>query len=139
MSRKGYKQTEEHKRKHLEKIHGANNGNYKHGKAIGLRKTWNNDYLRSLYTPLTKEEKKKYDLIHRLRNYGLTVEDYQKMIESQDSRCAICGLQSDNLFVDHCHSSGKVRGLLCRHCNFGLGFFRDDSEVLAKAIGYLRN
>lgn len=139
MSRKGYKQTEEHKRKHLEKIKGVNNGNYKHGKAIGLRKEWNNDYLRSLYKPKTEEERKRYSLANRLRMYGITVEDYKKMIEKQDSRCVICGFQSDNLFVDHCHKTEKVRGLLCRHCNTGLGFFRDDIEVLVKAIDYLRN
>lgn len=77
--------------------------------------------------------------------YGLTVEQYDAMLKAQGGRCAICGgTQGDAdvrkafLSVDHCHVTGRVRGLLCESCNFGLGKFRDDPELLATAIDYLR-
>lgn len=58
---------------------------------------------------------------------------------SQNNQCKICGIIPENrLFVDHCHISGKIRGLLCRDCNIGLGYFRDSEENLAKAIVYLK-
>ena len=81
---------------------------------------------------------------HNLKKYGLTEEDYKSLLEGQQGRCAIC--RSDetqrtntryNLFVDHCHATGKVRGLLCHHCNVGLGHFKDQQELLNKAIEYL--
>ena len=52
--------------------------------------------------------------------------------------CMICG-RKEKLVVDHDHNSGKVRGLLCNHCNRGLGHFRDDPEVMAIAIEYINN
>lgn len=76
--------------------------------------------------------------------YGLTPEDYWKMAEEQDHKCFICGT-SDNfaakvpsrLYVDHCHMTGKVRSLLCYHCNSMLGLCREDTEILKRAIDYL--
>lgn len=68
------------------------------------------------------------------------------MLEVQDYACAICGEMEDKLredgteqplSVDHCHVSGRVRGLLCHRCNTALGLFRDDPEVLKRAIEYL--
>lgn len=78
-----------------------------------------------------------------MRAYRLSVEDYQNMIESQGNRCAICGEYelldySKKLCVDHDHSNGKVRGLLCRKCNIGLGGFRDNEQTLKNAIDYLK-
>jgi hypothetical protein len=63
------------------------------------------------------------------------------MLEEQDNKCAIC--KSDNLMhrtkwhVDHCHETGKIRGLLCTLCNVGLGSFKDNKEFLKCAIEYL--
>lgn len=53
------------------------------------------------------------------------------------TRCDICS-EPAPLVVDHCHSTGKVRGMLCQHCNRGLGHFRDKPAVMAKAIEYLK-
>lgn len=67
--------------------------------------------------------------------YGLTRAQYDEMAEKG---CAICGGQpSDRLYVDHDHKTGMVRGLLCHQCNSGLGMFKDDKSLLAKAIEYL--
>ena len=57
----------------------------------------------------------------------------------QDGKCAICGKRDElrRLALDHCHKTGKLRGLLCMQCNTGLGQFRDDTNLLQKAITYL--
>ena len=76
------------------------------------------------------------------RNYNLTPEQYDEMYSNQHGRCAICGVhQSElafNLAVDHDHETGEVRGLLCRKCNSGIGYFKDDMELINKALDYLK-
>lgn len=74
-----------------------------------------------------------------LRKYGITLEQYEKMEKKQKGLCAICGGKElgKKLAVDHCHTTSKVRGLLCYHCNNGLGKFKDDKQLLQKAINYL--
>jgi len=69
---------------------------------------------------------------------GITDEAYEKMKQRQGGVCAICGRCADKLFVDHDHATNQVRELLCPQCNSGLGFFRDDSEILERAIIYLK-
>jgi len=73
------------------------------------------------------------------RYYGLTIENYNKMFTAQDGICAICGQPPNgkNLFVDHDHSTDKIRGLLCRSCNMMLGGAKDSIITLTKAIEYL--
>lgn len=81
--------------------------------------------------------------VRKLASYGLTPETYQGLSESQGHVCAICGSpyglesQKHPLYVDHCHETGAVRGLLCSHCNAGLGHFRDRPELLMEAARYL--
>lgn len=78
-----------------------------------------------------------------LRKFGLTREEYDRMLAGQGGCCAICGStdtgskNKGQFSVDHDHVSGKVRGLLCTRCNTGLGLFRDSCEFLGKAITYL--
>lgn len=76
-----------------------------------------------------------------IRNYGITSAEYDEMFEAQDGVCAICGqeeqVKTRGLSVDHCHTTGKVRGLLCSYCNMGLGLFKDDTESLINAVKYL--
>lgn len=73
--------------------------------------------------------------------YGITLEQYLLMAKNQEHKCLLCGtLQSElrrDLFVDHCHATGRIRGLLCHACNVGLGLFKDNKELLSKAIAYL--
>ena len=78
----------------------------------------------------------------RMAKYGLTVDDYDRMAKQQDYGCALCGLEEwatrdGVLCVDHEHSTGRVRGLLCYNCNLGLGHLKDDPSLLAKAAKYL--
>ena len=86
-----------------------------------------------------KEYKKKNYLALRLSRYGLSVEHYQVMLDAQNNKCKICEHSFDKTpHVDHCHTSGIVRGLLCDKCNVGLGSFKDNPENLEKAANYLR-
>lgn len=77
------------------------------------------------------------------RNYGIGLAEYEQMLEAQGGCCALCGRSDvaskriEWLCVDHCHSTGKVRKLLCKPCNTGLGCFQDSPTLLAKAITYL--
>lgn len=70
--------------------------------------------------------------------YGLTPEDYLQLLESQKHCCAICGNKPEKLVVDHCHTTGIVRGLLCIPCNTGLGKLGDSVAGLTRALNYLR-
>lgn len=95
-------------------------------------KTAENRYRRKNY------EKSGFDkrLISR---YGITREQYDKMILFQNGVCAISMVQKEEkLYVDHDHFTGNVRGLLCGSCNRALGLLKDSPEFLLKAIQYLR-
>ncbi len=70
--------------------------------------------------------------------YGLTLEQFNTMSETQNGKCLICKNEAE-LVVDHCHSTGKVRGLLCNPCNRGLGQFSDSLEFLNNAVSYLNS
>lgn len=74
-------------------------------------------------------------------NFGITPEIYMEMYDSQEGLCKICENKIEaihkNTHVDHCHTTGKVRGLLCHHCNLGLGHFKDNVNSLSNAIDYL--
>ena len=77
------------------------------------------------------------------KRYGITPEKYDAMYAAQEGRCQICQKHqtefTKRLAVDHCHTTGKVRGLLCSNCNTALGKFNDDIELFSRAISYLRS
>ena len=76
----------------------------------------------------------------KVAKYGITGAEYRLRLRKQRGVCAICQEKCKTgwrLGVDHCHTSGQVRGLLCGKCNSGLGMFKDDPERLIQAIGYL--
>ena len=81
---------------------------------------------------------KSYDL---KRRYGIPLEQYEALLAAQHGTCAICCAPEPGgrgmFHVDHCHTSLKIRGLLCTHCNAGLGQFKDSPERLEAAIHYL--
>jgi len=72
------------------------------------------------------------------RCYSMTPEDLTRMQREQDDKCLICKQKPDTLHIDHCHSTGAVRGLLCGTCNRGLGLFKDNPAYLQQAIYYLQ-
>ena len=69
------------------------------------------------------------------KQFKLTVEEYDKYME--EGKCAICEA-TDRLVLDHCHNSGKIRGVLCHNCNVGIGNLRDSPELVARALYYLQ-
>lgn len=78
-----------------------------------------------------------------LRNkFDMTVEAYEAMLGSQENRCAICARTPDevgrSLAVDHDHSTGEIRGLLCSRCNVGIGLLGDSIGGVMRAVSYLR-
>lgn len=74
------------------------------------------------------------------RKYGIDLTEYNNMLIAQSNKCAICSVSYDEerLAVDHCHDSGKIRGLLCMKCNTALGSFKDSIDILQNAINYLK-
>jgi Recombination endonuclease VII len=83
----------------------------------------------------------------RMSKYRLSDEEFDRLKDRQAGLCAICGrpetrdhgpAKFKRLAIDHCHATGKVRGLLCQECNIGLGLFRDDCAIMEAAVAYLR-
>lgn len=77
---------------------------------------------------------------HYRKHYGITLSEYNSMLKAQKRRCKICGkkkTQMRKLCVDHCHETGRIRGLLCSTCNTGIGSFYHDPELMLKAIEYI--
>lgn len=89
------------------------------------------------------KQDKNYRRIRRLREqYGLTLDDYNNILSKQGYKCAICGKphkeeKKKRLHIDHDHTTGLIRGLLCFRCNFGLTYFSEDPEILFRAYTYL--
>ena len=91
-----------------------------------------------------KKNKAQQAAYYRKKKYGVSPEDYDTMLEEQNNKCKIClvsftTLKPHNIHVDHCHTTKKVRGLLCNLCNVGLGTFKDNTETLTNAIVYLEH
>jgi hypothetical protein len=111
-----------------------------------FRRTCNScrsNYQKSRYRKDPKLAKKISDNTYRcllLRVYKMTLEDYENLFKAQNGLCAVCQQPSKKkLNVDHCHTTGKVRGLLCWNCNIGIGKFKDNTNVLQNAITYLKH
>ena len=101
--------------------------------------------LKYYYSNKPKHTANAYKYILKTK-YKLTVEQFSSMHEAQNGICLVCEEQIDNIFtgakgkktaVDHCHSIGEVRGLLCKICNTGLGGLKDSPELLRKGAEYL--
>ena len=98
--------------------------------------------------PYRKRAREAYDYAERrermlMDKYGMTAKDYKDLFDKQNGCCAICKTDksghnvTDHLLVDHCHTTDKVRGLLCSSCNLMLGKAHDNINILSQAISYL--
>lgn len=111
-----------------------------------LRKAWLEK--RPGYMNKYRSNRYKYDPIkrkiarrnHLLKSYGLTESQFNAMIEKQNFKCASCGDPTPTTLkakIDHCHTTGIVRGLLCHNCNVSIGLMRDDPAKIKKLAAYL--
>jgi hypothetical protein len=125
-------------------------------KDIEKRKKWAKQYGQQYYIDnkeTIKTKQKKYNLKnkesskrrsrkHLMKRYNLTIEEYNKLFNIQNGKCAICGRHQNELIkalaVDHNHITGNVRGLICVRCNRAIGMFEDNISLLEKAIVYLK-
>lgn len=122
--------------------HGTPHGYNYHRCRCELCAAWRLDYNRARRLLLPDELPAAARKSWLARKYGMTLADYESMLEAQGGVCAICkqpprGLRDKYLHVDHDHDTGKVRALLCHFCNLGLGHFCDDTVRLLAAADYL--
>ena len=77
----------------------------------------------------------------KLWTYGITATEYESLLKESGGECAICQrpFGGEAPRIDHCHTTGKIRGLLCHNCNAALGLFKDSPEVLSRAVEYLND
>lgn len=97
-------------------------------------------YCKPCHNRITRENKEKNGgarNYHLRRRYGITAEHAERMVAEQGGLCAICR-EAPAEHVDHDHATGRVRGMLCFNCNGALGQFRDRTDLMLRAIGYLR-
>lgn len=77
-----------------------------------------------------------------IKQYGMTLEEYDQLYEKQNGCCAICFIKEQpnkKLSIDHDHKTGKIRGLLCNPCNVSMGYAKEDIKILEKMIQYLED
>jgi len=124
-----------------------------------VRSTVAENEPRARKIPAKEFDSKNWHRARRLKSYGLTEESYQAMLVAQNHKCPLCSVDisearqlapaksgrsgyilvatSTTIAIDHCHATGRVRGLLCLLCNRGLGDFKDDVDRLRRAADYL--
>ena len=75
-------------------------------------------------------------------NFNLTLDQYNKMLSDQNNSCKVCNTHESELTrklaVDHCHTTDKIRGLLCMNCNTSLGHLKEDTKIMQKLIEYVK-
>ena len=124
-------------------------------KAMEMSRKWREKHPGYYTTPERRALRRACSQNHKLRKYGLTRESWDALLRAQENKCAIC---SRELFspwdfperrgrecgayscacVDHDHETGKVRAILCRNCNMGIGALRDSSRIAFLAASYLQ-
>lgn len=111
-------------------------------KSLIIRNTKEFKEKRKIFNHKRKELNR--DIYYKTRYNGFTVKDYEQLLKLQNNKCAICGLshlivreKNTYFHVDHCHSTGKIRGLLCNNCNISLGLLKDNIETIKNMVIYL--
>ncbi len=106
-----------------------------------LHKEDQNLRAKKSYWNLSEEARKVRSRKTLCRRYGMTPEVYDAMLERQGGGCKICGTKTPSkgksFHVDHCHRTGRVRGILCHHCNVAIGLLREDVDIVRKVLEYL--
>lgn len=92
--------------------------------------------IRNIEANKKNSSKEGHNHKRRLSRYGLSQEEYEKLLRRSNGLCEICEVKAFEV-IDHCHFSGLVRGLLCSNCNLSLGGFKDDPKLLSKAAKYV--
>jgi len=98
------------------------------------------------YSAQPKQKRKIWENKIQYR-YGITLLQYETLLKNQNGSCAICNTKNPSVknkkncyfSVDHCHDTGRIRGLLCPTCNSGIGFLKDNPQIILKAAEYLRS
>ena len=151
------KQARTHKFKHIDKLYYScklcrniyKNKKYKENPEI-VKHTNNKYYMenrekckkRMIQYNYANSRKGKNTKLRKV--YGITIDQFEKMLIEQNNSCKICKTKCDGtnkskkIYVDHCHATKKVRALLCSNCNLGLGHFKDSIELLESAIDYIK-
>jgi hypothetical protein len=110
--------------------------------AAKLYKADNAEKLAKYDQTYWSENKAKLAADARLRKYGISQEQFDELLKTQNGQCAVCQMNfadaNKAAFVDHCHATGRVRGLLCTKCNSGIGLLGDTLERLEAAVAYLK-
>lgn len=128
----------------------ANRADRASGKASWCRecnnqahKEWrrNHPHYKNKYRADRKSDPRRFKRYQLKKDYGIKIEEWDLMFSAQESKCAICKATEPGprgWATDHCHSTGKFRGILCGKCNPLLGYARDNISILTSAIAYLR-
>lgn len=111
---------------------------------FGLDKYTKHGYASNCKKCISESNKGKNKFVALKTKYGVTPAKYNELLTTQNYNCAICNssllnLDNKHIHLDHCHTTGKVRGILCSYCNLGLGNFKDNIQNLKNAINYLNN
>jgi hypothetical protein len=85
-----------------------------------------------------EQNKLKQRNLRLIRDFGITLDQYEELKQAQEGRCAICGSAERPLVIDHCHSQNRVRGLLCGQCNSALGLLSEDENIVLGLLAYVR-
>lgn len=110
-----------------------------------LKKKWDSENIEHK-KEYAKKFKVKYPDYYKRKHlsycYGMPIEEYDRMLHNQNNRCAVCRKLAEDthrkrLFVDHNHTTGKIRALLCQQCNTALGMVNEDSDILFALVAYL--
>jgi hypothetical protein len=104
-----------------------------HSAKVKKWKDANPEKVKATREKYKKTGQRKYRYLH----YGISHEQYLKMLSNQHGGCAICGATDRKLVIDHCHETGVVRGILCHNCNAGIGMLGDNLPTIKAAVWYL--
>lgn len=113
------------------------------GYTKSLKGFYKSNHVKTGYLNTCIECKKIYDKNSKLKYcYGINLDDYNKLLEIQNNRCAVCKIHFNThkfqIVVDHNHTTNQIRGLLCHTCNRALGLLKDNTQILYSAIRYLK-